>query len=212
MFIFWCMSADRGFLFHMSVLSLNWQKVEYKHTFWQWYDHIWLTCNIISQWIVLGTWQKWKFIFNTALSNGRNFIDLYELLMPCERFTPKCFNFSEALIKHQTVWSTPPPPSPEHFAIGYVHNDNLATGFNIAFTIYSKTIIAGRMHAFQDLYKWKHCSDDFNALSEDQESNLLQWSPKLSDVNCNEMILFWAWMHSPTFHPRCTMTRGDKSQ
>ena len=38
---------------------------------------------------------------------------------PVKQFAPKCFNFQE-ITKHKNVRSPP-----EHFAIGYVHNDNL---------------------------------------------------------------------------------------
>ena len=65
--------------------------------------------------------------------------------------------------KHKNVWSPP-----EHFATGYVHNDNLPLG-NIALQYMSfKTI--GRSDG---VFWW------FPALSEDQEKKFLN-SPKLS--------------------------------
>ena len=40
----------------------------------------------------------------------QNFIELYELLMPCEQFAQKCFNFQE--ISKTSKCSEPPPPPP----------------------------------------------------------------------------------------------------
>ena len=52
-------------------------------------------------------------------------VKLYELLMPSDQFAPEGFHFQE-ITKTQNVRS-----SPEHFAIGYVHNKILPRG-NIA--------------------------------------------------------------------------------
>ena len=56
----------------------------------------------------------------------QNFIELYELLMPCQQFTPKCFHFQK---NNQNIQMFGVPE--KNFAIGYVHNDNLPLG-NIA--------------------------------------------------------------------------------
>ena len=55
----------------------------------------------------------------------QNFIELYELLMPVNSSLRNASIFRK-YPKHQNVRSPP-----KHFAIGYVHNDNLPWG-NIA--------------------------------------------------------------------------------
>ena len=72
-----------------------------------------------------GTWRKWKSIFLTLLMH--NFIELYELLIALVLTSrSEMPPFSENEPQHKNVRSPP-----EHFAIGYVHNDNLPLG-NIA--------------------------------------------------------------------------------
>ena len=57
----------------------------------------------------------------------QSFIELYELLMACcLTVHSEMLPFSGNNQKHRNVWSPP-----EHFSIGYVHNDNLQLG-NIA--------------------------------------------------------------------------------
>ena len=50
----------------------------------------------------------------------QNIIEFYELLFALLTVRSEMLPFFRKLPKHKNVWS-----APEHFAIGYVHNDNL---------------------------------------------------------------------------------------
>ena len=103
-----------------------------------------------------GTWRKWKLIFLFVNTEFYRVVwTINALLTVRSEMLPFSGNNQNI-----TLFGVPS----EHFAIGYVHNDNVPLG-NIALQYVIPNIIAGR----SDGVFW--C---FPALSKDQENFLLQ--------------------------------------
>ena len=71
-------------------------------------------------------------------------MELYELLMPCNTVRSEMLPFSGNNQKYNSGDS-----HPEHFAIGYVHNDNLPLG-NIALQLIIRNNVLEDLMVFSD--------------------------------------------------------------